>query len=112
MTGFEGGQIPLLRRIPKRGFTNRRRKEFEIVNIGSLNDIFDSGEEVTLEKMQAKGLVRYTNLVKILGNGDLKKSFTVQANAFSKSAAEKIKASGGKTEIIKILVHRQAPGNG
>ena len=104
MTGFEGGQIPLLRRIPKRGFTNRYRKEFEIVNIGRLNDLFDSGEEVTLEKMQDKGLVRYTKLVKILGNGDLKKSFTVKANAFSKSAAEKIKASGGKAEIIKKQV--------
>ena len=111
MTGFEGGQIPLLRRIPKRGFTNRYRKEFQIVNIGRLDELFNAGEEVTLEKMQDKGLVRYANLVKVLGNGDLKKSFTIKANAFSKSAEEKIKASGGKAEIVKVASVRQAPSN-
>ncbi|MCL2799719.1 MAG: 50S ribosomal protein L15 [Endomicrobia bacterium] len=99
-TGFEGGQMPILRRIPKRGFNNQFRKEYSIVNIESLNK-FDSGIEVTPEKLKEAGLVSQTKLVKILGVGDLKKSLTVKAAAFSKSAADKIKSAGGKAEIVK-----------
>ncbi|GHT33089.1 50S ribosomal protein L15 [Endomicrobiia bacterium] len=98
--GFEGGQMPIFRRIPKRGFTNRFRKEYEIVNIESLNR-FETGAEVTPEALREAGLVAKTELVKILGVGDLKKSLTVKAAAFSKSALEKIRAVGGKAEIIK-----------
>ncbi|GHT49619.1 50S ribosomal protein L15 [Endomicrobiia bacterium] len=98
--GFEGGQMPIFRRIPKRGFTNRFRKEYEIVNIESLNR-FETGAEITPEALREVGLVAKTELVKILGVGDLKKSLTVKAAAFSKSALEKIKAVGGKAEIVK-----------
>jgi len=98
--GFEGGQMPILRRIPKRGFNNQFRKEYAIVNIQSLNK-FDAGIEVTPEKLKEAGLVSQSNLVKILGVGDLKKSLTVKAAAFSKSAIDKIKAAGGKAEVVK-----------
>ncbi|MCL1972980.1 MAG: 50S ribosomal protein L15 [Endomicrobia bacterium] len=98
--GFEGGQMPILRRIPKRGFNNMFRKEFEIVNVDKLNK-FDAGTEITPEKLKSAGMVSDVKLVKILGVGDLKKSLTVKAAAFSKSAMDKIKAAGGKAEIIK-----------
>ncbi|GHT36425.1 50S ribosomal protein L15 [Endomicrobiia bacterium] len=98
--GFEGGQMPVFRRIPKRGFTNRFRKEYEIVNIESLNK-FETGAEVTPVALREAGLVAKAELVKILGVGDLKKSLTVKATAFSKSALEKIKAVGGKAEVVK-----------
>ena len=98
--GFEGGQMSILRRIPKRGFNNMFRKEYEIVNIDKLNK-FDAGTEITPEKLKAAGMVSDVKLVKILGVGDLKKSLTVKAAAFSKSAMDKIKAAGGKTEIVK-----------
>ena len=98
--GFEGGQMPILRRIPKRGFNSMFRKEFEIVNVDKLNK-FDAGTEITPEKLKAEGMVSDVKLVKILGAGDLKKSLTVKAAAFSKSATDKIKAAGGKAEIIK-----------
>ncbi|GHT42983.1 50S ribosomal protein L15 [Endomicrobiia bacterium] len=98
--GFEGGQMPVFRRIPKRGFTNRFRKEYEIVNIESLNT-FETGAEVTPVALREAGLVAKAELVKILGVGDLKKSLTVKATAFSKSALEKIKAVGGKAEVVK-----------
>lgn len=98
--GFEGGQMPILRRIPKRGFNNIFRKEYEIVNIDKLNK-FESGAEITPAKLKEAGMVSSVKLVKILGVGDLKKSLTVKAAAFSKSAADKIKAAGGKAEVIK-----------
>jgi large subunit ribosomal protein L15 len=98
--GFEGGQMPIFRRIPKRGFNNPFRKEYEIVNVESLNK-FDSGLEVTPQVLKEAGLIGKANLVKILGVGDLKKALTVKAAAFSKSAVEKINAAGGKTEIVK-----------
>lgn len=98
--GFEGGQMPLLRRIPKRGFNNIFRKEYEIVNVDKLNK-FEAGAEITPAKLKEAGMVSSVKLVKILGVGDLKKSLTVKAAAFSKSAADKIKAAGGKAEVVK-----------
>lgn len=98
--GFEGGQMPVLRRIPKRGFNNAFRKEYEIVNLVKLNK-FDAGAEITPQKLKEEGMVSDIKFVKILGTGDLKKALTVKAAAFSKTAADKIKAAGGKAEIIK-----------
>jgi large subunit ribosomal protein L15 len=98
--GFEGGQMPIFRRVPKRGGDNPFCKGYEIVNVESLNK-FDSGLEVTPQILKEAGLIGKTNLVKILGVGDLKKVLTVKATAFSKSAVEKINAAGGKTEIVK-----------
>lgn len=100
MSGFEGGQMPLVRRIPKRGFTSRNHMQFDVVNVGDLEACFDSGTEITAAVLTEKGLVKRSLPVKVLGDGDLKKSFTVKANAFSKSAEEKIKAAGGKAEKI------------
>ena len=98
--GFEGGQMPLHRRIPKRGFHNPTRKIFSVVNLVSLNS-FTAGETVTPETLRSRGLVRRANdAIKILGDGDLKIALTVQAHAFSGSAREKISAAGGKVEIL------------
>jgi large subunit ribosomal protein L15 len=98
--GFEGGQMPLYRRIPKRGFTNIWREEPAIVNVGDLN-VFDEGAEVTAEILKEKGLIKKTNHgLKVLGDGKLEKKLTVKANKFSKSAAETIEQAGGKAEVI------------
>lgn len=98
--GFEGGQMPLFRRLPKRGFTNVFAKEYSIVNIRDL-DRFDENTVVTPELLLNEGLVKkLSDGVKILGDGDLKKKLTVKAHKFSKSAAEKIEAAGGKVEVI------------
>ena len=98
--GFEGGQMPLYRRIPKRGFTNIWRKEYEIVNVETLNR-FDNGTEVTPELLIAEGIVKQVkDGIKILGNGKLEKNLTVQAQKFTKSALEKIEAAGGKSQVI------------
>jgi large subunit ribosomal protein L15 len=98
--GFEGGQMPLYRRIPKRGFTNIWKEEYETVNVGALND-FDAGTEITPDLLAEKRLIRKKKLpVKILGDGGLDKKLTVKANKFSKSAVEKIEAAGGKAEEI------------
>ena len=98
--GFEGGQMPLYRRIPKRGFTNRNTKEIVAINVSAL-DQFDDGTEVTIELLLENGIVRNPrDGVKILGNGELSKKLTVKANAFSASAVEKIEAKGGKAEVI------------
>lgn len=98
--GFEGGQMPLYRRLPKRGFTNRNTKEIIAINIKEL-DRFDEGAEVTVETLQEIGLVKNPrDGVKILGNGDISKKLTVKVNAFSASAKEKIEAAGGITEVI------------
>ncbi len=98
--GFEGGQMPILRRVPKRGFNNLFRKEYEVVNVESLNK-FENGAEVTPESLKKAGMVSKAKLVKILGVGELKKSLNVRVAAYSKSASEKIKAAGGKAEIVK-----------
>lgn len=98
--GFEGGQTPLARRLPKRGFTNFNRKEYAIVNVESLNR-FDAGTEVTPELLVESGLVRKElDGIKILGQGELEKSLTVKANKFSKSAVTVIEQAGGKAEVI------------
>ncbi|MDQ0360046.1 50S ribosomal protein L15 [Breznakia pachnodae] len=98
--GFEGGQTPLARRLPKRGFTNFTRKEYAIVNVESLNK-FDNGVEVTPELLIETGLVgKELSGIKILGQGELEKKLTVKANKFSKSAAAVIEKAGGKAEVI------------
>jgi len=98
--GFEGGQMPLYRRLPKVGFTNIFRKEYAVVNVCDL-DIFENGAVVTPEELKKVGLVKAEKSgIKILGNGELTKQLTVKANKFSKAAEEKIKASGGKVEVI------------
>lgn len=98
--GFEGGQMPLARRLPKRGFTNIFRKDFLTVNVDRLNG-FEAGSEVTPEVLKQTGLLRKGNLqVKILGNGELKIALTVKAHRFTKSAKEKIEAAGGKVEVL------------
>ena len=98
--GFEGGQIPLYRRLPKRGFNNMFAKEYAIVNVEALN-AFENGAVVTTEALLEKGIVRKTlDGVKILGRGELSKSVTVQAKIFAASAKAKIEAAGGKCEVI------------
>lgn len=98
--GFEGGQTPLFRRIPKRGFTNFNRVEYGIVNVETLNR-FEDGTVITIELLLETGLVRKElNGIKVLGNGTLEKKLTVQANKFSKSAVEVIEQAGGKVEVI------------
>lgn len=99
--GFEGGQMPLARRLPKRGFSNARfKKTFAIVNVGDLN-IFDANTVITPELLLECGLVRKLNDgLKILGNGEVEKAFTIKAHKISKSAEEKILAGGGKVEVI------------
>ncbi len=98
---FEGGQTPLSRRIPKRGFNNKFRIEYAVVNISQLDEKFESGAQVKLEDFYTSGLVkgRY-NLVKVLGDGEITKPLTVSAHKFSESAAEKIKAAGGSVEVV------------
>lgn len=98
--GFEGGQMPLYRRLPKRGFHNRNSKEIVGINVSALNR-FEAGSVVSVDTMVDNGLVSNPkDGVKILGNGELKIQLTVQANAFSKSAIEKIEAAGGKAEVL------------
>ena len=98
--GFEGGQMPLYRRIPKRGFTNRNSKDIVGINVNVL-EVFDNDAVVTVEALLEKGIVKNPrDGVKILGNGELTKKLTVQVNAFSAGAKEKIEAVGGKAEVI------------
>lgn len=99
--GFEGGQMPLVRRIPKRGFTNVFKKQFNVINVDDLNR-FDNGTVVTIELLKAQGLVSKIEKdgLKILGDGNLEKSLTVKAQKFTKAAVEKIEAAGGKAEVI------------
>lgn len=99
--GFEGGQMPLYRRLPKRGFTNVFAKIYNEVNVEKLN-IFEDGTVVTPELLKETGVVRKIEKdgVKVLGNGDLEKSLVIKAQKFTKSAMEKIEAAGGKAEVI------------
>ena len=102
--GFEGGQMPLQRRVPKRGFNNIFATEYVIVNVSDL-DVFEDGAVVDSAALQAKGLVEKTlDGVKILGNGEITKKLTVKAAAFSGSAKEKIEAAGGKAEVDMICL--------
>jgi len=99
--GFEGGQMPLQRRVPKlKGFTNPNRVEFEVVNLASLAARFEAGDEVTPEALHARGMVRKGRPVKVLGQGDLDRKLTVRANAFSDSARTKIEQAGGTAEVV------------
>ena len=99
--GFEGGQMPLQRRIPKRGFNNIFATEMAIANVAALDKYFEDGATVTIDALIEKGIVKKTlDGVKILGQGEITKKLTVQANAFSDSAKSKIEAAGGKAEVI------------
>ena len=98
--GFEGGQMPLYRRLPKRGFTNRNSLEIVAINVDALNR-FDNDAEVTVETLVEAGIIKNPkDGVKILGNGELTKKLTVKVNAYSAGAEEKIKALGGTVEVI------------
>ncbi len=96
---FEGGQMPLYRRLPKRGFTNIFKKEYEIVNLAQLAGL-ETKDPITPEFLRDKGVIRRVNFVKILGNGELSEAVTVHAQKFSRSAVEKIEKSGGKVVTI------------
>ncbi len=98
--GFEGGQMPLARRVPKRGFNNIFAKRYAFVNVSALS-VFRSGETVDADKLRSKGLInKEYDGVKILGNGEISKKLTVKAAKFSESAKAKIEAAGGKAEVI------------
>ncbi len=100
--GYEGGQTPLWRRFPKRGFHNCTRTEYSIVNIDILAERFNSGAEITLERLCELGIVRQsTGRLKILGRGELAKPFIIKANRVTKSAQAKIEQAGGKVEVIR-----------
>ena len=99
--GFEGGQMPLYRRLPKRGFKNFNSKEIVAINLTTLDAFYEDGETVTLENLLERGVVKeLCDGVKVLGEGGLSKKLTVQVNAFSASAKEKIENAGGKAEVI------------
>jgi large subunit ribosomal protein L15 len=99
--GFEGGQMPLHRRVPKRGFTNPFRVEYAVVNLDVLAEMFDAGAEVSPETLRERKIVRETGIpVKVLGRGDITKALTVRAHKFSESAARKIADAGGTAEVI------------
>ena len=99
--GFEGGQMPLHRRIPKRGFHNGFRTEYAVVNLDTLADRFDEGTVITPELMRERGLIHNARQpIKVLARGDISKKLTVQAHKFSGKAAEKIAAAGGASELI------------
>lgn len=98
--GFEGGQMPLYRRIPKRGFVNRNSKEIVAINVADLN-LFEDGTEVTIQALLDAGVIKKVcDGVKVLGNGELTKKLSVKVNAYSASAEEKIKSLGGNAEVI------------
>lgn len=98
--GFEGGQMPLYRRLPKRGFTNRNSLDIEAINVSAL-EVFEDGAEVTIDTLLEKGIIKdVKDGVKVLGNGTLTKKLTVKANAFSEGAKTKIEELGGKAEVI------------
>jgi large subunit ribosomal protein L15 len=98
--GFEGGQMPLQRRVPKRGFKNPFKKRFALVNVGQL-EVFEPGSEISPEILHSQGIVRSkTDRVKLLGNGILSKALTVKVHGFSSTAREKIETSGGRVESI------------
>ena len=99
--GFEGGQMPLHRRVPKRGFTNLFRKEYVVVNVDRIAEVFDAGTTVTPELLREKGLVPAGEApVKVLARGDVAKALTIKAHKFSGKAAEKIAAAGGTAEVL------------
>ena len=98
--GFEGGQMPLIRRVPKRGFTSPFRTEYAVVNVSQLAGLPEEVTEVTPESLNESGLVRAGRLLKILGDGEVDRAFAVKAHKFSKTAREKIEAAGGSCEEL------------
>ncbi len=98
---FEGGQTPIIRRLPKRGFTNIFRVEYEVVNVGRLNEICNDGDVVDVVYLIEKGVVKRGKPVKVLGDGELNKNITVKVHALSKSAKEKIEKAGGSIEVLQ-----------
>lgn len=98
--GFEGGQMPLHRRVPKRGFHNVFRETYEVVNLDTLQERFDAGVEVTPDLLREAGVVGRRGPIKVLARGDIAKALTVRAHKFSGKAAEKIAAAGGKAEVL------------
>ena len=98
--GFEGGQMPLHRRVPKRGFHNPFRVEYAVVNVDLIAKQFEAGSDVTPELLSARGLVRGGARVKVLGRGEIAKAVTVHAHRFSAKAAEKIAAAGGQAQVL------------
>jgi large subunit ribosomal protein L15 len=98
--GFEGGQMPLHRRVPKRGFHNPFRQVYEVVNLDTLAERFDAGVEITPELLREHGLVGRQGLIKVLARGDIAKALTVRAHKFSVKAAEKIASAGGNAEVL------------
>jgi large subunit ribosomal protein L15 len=99
--GFEGGQLPIHRRVPKRGFVNIHREPVHGVNVDLLEGAFDKGAEVTIETLREKGLIpKNAHVVKLLGNGEIKKALTIKLHKASKSAREKIEAAGGTLELL------------
>ena len=99
--GFEGGQLPLYRKLPKRGFKNHFATHYAIVNVSDLDKRFNDGDTVNLETLKAAGLIKKSlDGLKVLGNGEITKKLTVEAAIFSASAKEKIEAVGGKTEVV------------
>lgn len=99
--GFEGGQLPLFQRLPKRGFHNHFRVEYAVVNVGQLNDLFDEGAVIDVDALITKGFFKDSkDGLKVLGNGELTKKFTVKAKKFSESAKKAIEAAGGSVEVI------------
>ncbi len=99
--GFEGGQMPLARRLPKRGFKNPFREEYETVNIGRLLTMFEGKDEITLADMYERGVIKNGAPVKVLGTGDIDKAVTIEAHRFSASAADKIAKAGGTAKAIE-----------
>jgi large subunit ribosomal protein L15 len=99
--GFEGGQMPLARRLPKRGFKNPFRVEYETVNVGSLIALFEGKDEISLADMYDRGVVKSGAAVKVLGSGEVGKAVTIEAHRFSASAAEKIAKAGGTAKAIE-----------
>jgi large subunit ribosomal protein L15 len=99
--GFEGGQMPLHRRVPKRGFHNPFRQEYEVVNLDTLAERFDAGVEITPELLRENGLVNRGGQIKVLARGDISKALTIRAHKFSGKAAEKIAAAGGRAETLQ-----------
>jgi large subunit ribosomal protein L15 len=99
--GFEGGQMPLHRRVPKRGFTNPFRIEYAVVNLDTLAEVFDAGSAVTPELLRERGIVRDARApIKVLGRGEISKQLTIKAHKFSETAVQKIAAAGGATEVL------------
>jgi len=99
--GFEGGQMPLIRRLPKRGFTGFSKREYEIVNLRSLEEKFNDNDEVDPSTLRERGVVKKDLPIKILGDGEITKKLKIKADSFSKNAREKVLKAGGSVEIVK-----------